>query len=83
MYEQVQFRDQCGTSLGEEERRRRRRMIEGCVGINGCAACNGRNGALRRTKYGKGVIMGSRYLTQVVFWMYFLSTSPFFFVILV
>ena len=34
MYEQVQFRDQCGTSLGEEEQRRRRRMIEGCIGIN-------------------------------------------------
>ena len=32
MYEQVQFRDQCGISLGEKERRRR--MIEGCVGRN-------------------------------------------------
>ena len=31
--------------------------------INGCAACNGWDGALRRAKYGKGVIMGSRYLT--------------------
>ena len=50
MYEQVQFRDQCGTSLGEEERRRRRRMIEGCVGINavlrvtdGTVRCAGRS----------------------------------------